>query len=484
MIPHRVIITALISTLLAGCVTLGPDYRRQTIDTPDAWPTPTTAVSISEEWWRGYGDPALDAMIQEALGHNADLRFAIARVDEARASLGVARADQWPGVSANGSASRNRASENSALALPGADPIYNNVRATLDASYEIDFWGKYRRATEAARAELLATQFNRDAVRLALIAEVSRGYFNLRSLDAQVAITKRTVSTRLASLSLQRERFAAGVASELDLRQVEAETAAAQALLPALETQLARQETALSVLLGRSPREIVGATPERGTAIEALTVPPAVPAGLPSDLLEHRPDLQQAEQVLIAANARIGQAKAAYFPSISLTGLLGGESTKLADLFSAPARIWQTSGSAAQTVFDAGRTGSRVKAAKAREQQALAQYQSAIQNAFRDTLDALVAQRKARETLDAEQARVAALQSALDLARLRYQNGVSSQLDVLDAERGLLAADLNRVEAQRAQLAATADLFKALGGGWESGPQVERQAASAVGAGG
>jgi multidrug efflux system outer membrane protein len=484
MIVHRVVIAALISMLLAGCFTLGPDYRRQAIDTPDAWPTPTTAASVPAEWWRGYEDPALDAMIHEALSHNADLRLAIARVDEARASLGVARADQWPGVSANASASRNRASEDSALALPGVDPIYNNVRATLDASYEIDFWGKYRRATEAARAELLATQFNRDAVRLALIADVSRGYFNLRSLDAQVAITKRTVSTRLASLSLQRERFAAGVASELELRQVEAEAASAQALLPVLETQLARQETALSVLLGRSPREIVGSTPERGAAIEALTVPPAVPAGLPSDLLEHRPDLRQAEQQLIAANARIGQAKAAYFPTISLTGLLGGESTKLADLFSAPARIWQVSGSAAQLVFDAGRTGSRVKAAKAREQQALAQYQSAIQNAFRDTLDALVAQRKARETLDAEQARVNALESALSHARLRYENGVTSLLDVLDAERGLLAAELNRVEAQRAQLATTADLFKALGGGWESDRLSAEQPASTAAAGG
>jgi multidrug efflux system outer membrane protein len=483
MMWHRVVGTTLIVGVMSGCM-LGPDYRRQTIDTPDAWPTPTTAPSVPAEWWRGYQDPALDAMIQEALSHNADLRLAVARVDEARAGLGAARADQWPGISANGSASRNRASEAGALAVPGADPIYNNVRATLDASYEIDFWGKYRRATEAARAELLATQFNRDAVRLALIAEVSQGYFNLRALDAQVAITERTVSTRLDSLALQRRRFAAGVASELDLRQVEADAAAAQALLPVLETQLARQETALSVLLGRSPREMVGSAPERGAAIEALTVPPAVPAGLPSDLLEHRPDLQQAEQQLIAANARIGQAKAAYFPSITLTGLLGGESTKLADLFSAPARMWQVSGSAAQTVFDAGRTGSRVKAAKARERQALAQYQSAIQNAFRDTLDALVAQRKARETLDAEQARVAALQHALDLARLRYQNGVSSQLDVLDAERGLLAAELNRVEAQRAQLAATADLFKALGGGWESNNQPAQRAASTAVAGG
>jgi multidrug efflux system outer membrane protein len=397
----------------------------------------------------------------------------------------VARADQWPGVSANASAARTRTSEDLPLAIPpGVDPINNNMRATLDASYEIDFWGKYRRATEAARAELLATQFSRDAVRLALIAEVSRGYFNLRALDAQVAITKRTVATRLDSLALQRQRFEAGVASELELRQVEADAAAAQALLPVFETQLARQETALSVLLGRSPRAIVGSTPERGAAIEALTVPPAVPAGLPSDLLEHRPDLRQAEQQLIAANARIGQAKAAYFPTISLTGFLGGESTTLADLFSAPARIWQISGSAGQTVFDAGRTGWRVKAARAREQQALAQYQFTIQNAFKDTLDALVLQRKARETLDAEQARVAALQSALDHARLRYKNGVSSLLDVLDAERGLLAAELNRVEAQRAQLAATADLYKALGGGWESDRQSEQRTAFSVGTGG
>lgn len=476
------VVILMIALLASGC-TLGPDYRRQTIDAPDAWPTPTIAASVPVEWWRGYQDPALDALIQEALSHNADLRLAIARVDEARAGLGVAAADQWPGVSANGSASRTRASEDSALAVPGVDPISHNVRATLDASYEIDFWGKYRRATEAAKAELLATQFNRDAVRLALIAEVSRGYFNLRALDAQVAISKRTVATRLDSQALQRQRFEAGVASELELRQVEAEAAAARALLPALENQLARQETALSVLLGRSPREIVGSAPERGAAIEALTVPPAVPAGLPSDLLEHRPDLRQAEQQLIAANARIGQAKAAFFPSITLTGLLGGESTKLADLFRAPARIWQISGSAAQIVFDAGRTGSRVKAAKAREQQALARYQSAIQNAFRDTLDALVAQRKARETLDAEQARVAALQSALDHARLRYQNGVASQLDVLDAERGLLAAELNRIEAQRAQLAATTDLYRALGGGWES-HLPEQRTASATGAGG
>lgn len=476
MTLHRFVTAALAAALLSGCITVGPNYERPKIDTPDIWPGETTAAVNDNggpppvQWWRGYNDPALDAMIEEALAHNADLRLAIARLDEARATLGVAHADQRPGLSANAGASRNRGSQESAVGLPpGTDPIYNNLRGTLNASYEIDLWGKYRRATEAARADLLASESNRDAVRLTLIADVSRGYFNLRSLDAQVAVGRRTISTRLESLDLQRKRFEAGVASELELHQVEAEAAAAQALLPSLENQLARQETALSVLLGRSPRAIVGTPVDRGAAIEALTVPPAVPAGLPSDLLERRPELREAEQRLIAANARIGVAKAAYYPSISLTGLLGGESATLADLFTSPARIWQSSASAAQTVFDAGRTGSRVKAAQARRQQALAQYQSAIQNAFKDALDALVAQRKAREIFEAEQARVAALRKALELARMRYDRGVSSLLDVLDEERGLLDAELNRVEAQRAQLAATADLFKALGGGWTDG---------------
>lgn len=472
MIPRRIFSVTLIAALVSGCITLGPDYKRPAIDTPETWPasaaTPSPASQAPAQWWRGYNDPALDAMTEEALAHNADLRLAIARVDEARAAVGIARADQYPGASANGSASRNRASQDTGLGIPpGTDPVYNDMRAALNTSYEIDLWGKYRRAAEAARADLLATEFNRDAVRLTLIADVSRGYFNLRSLDAQVAVARRTISSRLESLDLQQKRFDAGVVSELELRQVEAESSAARALLPSLERRLAQQETALSVLLGRSPRAIVGSPPERGAAIEALTVPPVVPSDLPSDLLERRPDLRDAEQRLVAANARIGVAKAAYYPSISLTGLLGGESTTLADLFTSPARIWRFSASAAQTVFDAGRTGSRVEAAQARQQQALAQYQSAIQNAFHDTLDALVAQRKARETLEAEQARVTALSTALKLARMRYDNGVVSLLDLLDAERGLLDAELNRVEAQREQLAATADLFKALGGGMD-----------------
>jgi len=477
MTRKRIVAATLAAALLAGCMTVGPDYRRPKVDTPEQWPGKATEGPVPAAWWKAYGDPVLDRMVGDALAYNTDLRLAIARVDEARAALGISRADQVPGVSANAGASRNRASQESVQGVrAGTDPEYGNYRATLNASYEIDFWGKYRRATEAARAELLAAQSNREAVRLTLITDVAQGYFNLRALDARVAVTRRTVATRLASTALQRMRFEAGVASEFDLRQVEAQSAQAQALLPAFERSLAQQETALAVLLGQSPRAIVTVPVERGTAIDALTLPPAVPAGLPSDILEGRPDVRQAEQALIAANARIGQAKAAYYPSISLTAFLGGESASLSDLFSAPAHVWQIGGSAAQTIFDAGRTGQQVEQARAREQQLLARYASAIQNAFKDTLDALVAQRTAREALDAEQARVTALQNSYRLAQLRYDNGVSSLLDVLDVERGLLDAELNRIEAQRAQLAATADLFKALGGGWDGVLEAEKSA--------
>ena len=366
MSGSRHLAAALVALALAGC-TVGPDYQRPKVDTPEQWPGMASTETVSVTWWKAYGDPVLDQMIDEALVHNLDLRRAIARVNEARAALGVTSADQYPGVSANASASRNRASTDTILPVPpGVDPKYSDYRVTLNASYEIDFWGKYRRATEAARAEMLSSQFNREAVRLALVTDVARGYFGLRALDAQVAITRRTVSTRQASTALQRMRFEAGVASEFDLRQFEAEAAQAQALLPTIEAQAARQETALAVLLGRNPRAIVGQPVERGAAMDALTVPPSIPSGLPSEMLERRPDLRQAEQSLVAANARIGQAKAAYYPSISLTGFIGGESTSLSNLFDAQARVWQFAGSAAQTVFDAGRTSSQVGVAEAR----------------------------------------------------------------------------------------------------------------------
>jgi len=343
----------LAATLLIWSVTactVGPDYKRPQIELPTAWPVSAPDANVSARWWTLYADAELNLLVEEALAHNTNLRVAAARVDEARAGLTIARADGLPSVTAGAGAGRNRISERSGNFFPGIPTEFDNITVTLNASWEIDFWGKYRRATEAARGDLLASTAARDAVQLSLISDVVNGYFALRALDSQTEITRRTIETRRESQRLQRMRYDAGEASQLELRQVEAETLAAQALLPILEQQLAQQENALAVLLGRSPRAVMEGTVERGVALEALALPPAVPAGLPSDLLQRRPDIRQAEQQLIAANARIGVARAAYYPSISLTGLFGFESEKLADLFSAPARIWQFSSAMASRI--------------------------------------------------------------------------------------------------------------------------------------
>lgn len=457
----------LFALTLAAC-TVGPDYKRPQMELPAAWPVSAGDAGVSVRWWTLYADAQLNLLVEEALGHNTNLRLAAARVDEARAGLTVVRADSLPNVTAGASGGRSRISERSGNFFPGIPTEFNDITVKLNASWEIDFWGRYRRATEAARGDLLASTSARDAVQLSLISDVVRGYFTLRALDSQIAITHRTIETRRESQRLQRMRYDAGEASQFELRQVEAETAAAEALLPTLEQQQTQQENALAVLLGRSPRTLMESAIERGIALDALALPPAVPAGLPSDLLQRRPDIREAEQRLIAANARIGIARAAYYPSISITGMLGFESEKLADLFSAPARIWQFSAGAAQTVFDAGRTTAQVDIAQARREQQLAIYQGTVQNAFREVKDALVASRKSAERSTAELDRVKALRDAHRLADLSYRSGESSLLELLDAERGLLDAELNRVQAQRDQLAATADLFKALGGGWDN----------------
>jgi len=471
----RCFAAALLASALAGCM-VGPDYKKPKVEVPAAWPGQAADAPIALRWWTLYADAQLNLLVDEALTHNNDLLVAAARVEESRALLTSTRADELPSVTAGAAASRNRISQRTATAFPGLPTEYNDYSVTLNASWEIDFWGKYRRATEAARADLLASESARDALELSLEADVTRGYFNLRALDAQVQITRQRLETRKKALALEQIRFDAGEASELALRQVEAETMAAQALLPSLEQLQSEQESALEVLLGRNPRELLESSVERGVELDALALPPAIPSGLPSDLLERRPDLREAEQHLVASNALIGVARAAYYFSISLTGAFGFESEKLSNLFSGPARLWQFAGGAAQTVFDAGRTTAQVNAATARREQNLALYQRTVQNAFREVKDALVASRKSAERLTAEQTRISALRTALRLAALRYQSGEASLLDVLDAERGLLDAELNRVDAQRNQLSATTDLFKALGGGW--GPQSEGSVAA------
>ncbi|MGA9990798.1 MAG: efflux transporter outer membrane subunit [Thiobacillaceae bacterium] len=448
---------------LSGCFTM-PELKQLHTEFPAAWPEGQAQATVDAEWWKAYRDPALNALIEEALAHNTDIRLAAARIDEARASLGLARADQFPSAEIGAQASRTRQTAVGSFPIP--KPLNNDFKLNLQAAYEVDLWGRYRAATRAARADLLATEYAREVVRLSLTSDVAKGYFALRALDAQLELARQTRDTRSGALDLQRLRFDNGISSELDLRQAEAELAATDASIAQLAQSVREQELALAQLLGRSPRAIVEQQVARGAGLNELGEPPAIPAGLPSELLARRPDLRQAEQNLLAAQARISEAKAALFPDLSLTGNYGSESRRLADLFSGPATIWGLTAGLVQTVFNAGRTEAGIQAADARQTQALVGYEQAVQQAFREVLDALVAHRQARELGTADQRRASALARTLELADLRYRNGVDNYLQVLDAQRNLYQAQQSAIDARRAQLAASADLIKALGGGW------------------
>ncbi len=465
----------IILCFVAGCK-MHPVYERPATELPAAWmgtdaaqKSLASAVVKSERWWTLYGDRALDTLVDEALEHNRDLALAAARVDEARALSRVADSQRYPSIDATAQRDRTRSSEVAPIPIPANALERNSYRAQINVAYELDLWGRLRGAGDAARAELLATQAAQETLRITLVSDVVSSYFTLLSLDEQLAATRRSLSLREDNLRLQRVRHTAGLIGDFQLRQLEAEVSAAQAQLPALERSRTAEELALAVLLGRSPRAITDSTVVRG---DDRSEPPAplVPAGLPSDLLLRRPDIVQAEQRLIAANARIGEARASLFPRISLTGFLGGESGALSDLFTAPARIWQLAFALAQPIFQAGRLQSEIEAVKAHEQQALAQYQKTLQESFREVRQALSAQTRSREIFEAETARGVALRDTLRLARIRYENGLVSQLEVIDAERNLLAADLNRLDALRAQRVAVADLVRALGGGWGGKP--------------
>lgn len=456
-------IAAVAALAAAGC-TVAPKYERPAVELPAAWAASAPAPFTDGRWWRIYGEPALDRLVEDAFAANTDLAVAVARVDEARALVREADASFYPQVDANVARNRSLSSAATGLLPPGTPRERNNYRATLDVSYEIDLFGRLRGTADAARAELAASEAARDGVRLALAAQVAGSYFALQALDSRRDIVRRTVALREEALKLERKRQAAGLASGYDLRQLEAEVAAVRAQLPLIERDRGVQEAALLVLAGRSPKDILQASLPGIEPREPALGAAVVPSGLPSELLLRRPDLVEAEQRLIAANARIAVARAAAFPSISLTGFLGSESSALSSLFSGPAGIWQLAIAAAQPVFAGGRLEARTEAAQARERQALAQYQGAIRNAFREVRDALAAQARARESFEAESARVAALVEAARLARLRHEHGLSSRLEWLDAERQLLAARSSRVEAARAHRAAIADLFRALGG--------------------
>jgi multidrug efflux system outer membrane protein len=461
---NRLSFQVLVSTiLLAGCA-VQPDYRRPAVELPAAWKESSQNPAKDGNWWRVYADPVLEKLVEEALARNADLARAAARVDEARALVRQSDSYLYPSVDATFGRSRTLSSAATGMLPPGVERERNNYRAALSVSYEVDLWGRLRATTRAASADLLGSEAARDTVRITLAADVAKTWFALRALDAEAAATRRTLGLREDGLVLQRKRFDGGVISEYDYRQLEAEVAAARAQLPPLERDREIQEAALSVLLGRSPKDIMDGSIDRDAGARERLLPAVVPAGLPSELLLRRPDLVEAEQRLIAANARVAVARSQMFPSIQLTGFLGSEAQALSALFSGPAGIWQLAAMVAQPIFAAGRLESQVDAARAREAQALAGYQGAIQNAFREVRAALAAQRRAVEAFEAESTRFAALTTTLRLAKLRYANGLASQLDVIDAERSLLAAEIARHEALRAQRAAVADLYKALGG--------------------
>ena len=458
--------TLLSTCLLAGCVA-GPEYQRPKIDLPESWPvmqgeTSQPVAFAGDHWWNIYADPVLDKLEDEALIHNVDVQVAAARVLEARAQLEITGGDQYPSVSANVKENRSESSLAGTVPRPATLPrIQNSSRVTLDASYELDLWGKLRRASEASRADLLSAESARETVRLSLTAHVAQQYFALISYDAQETAIKRILDGRQERLALNRKRHEVGVISEYELYQVEADEAAAQSQLALIVQARDRQEALLALLLGRSPREVMGGKLDLGNP---NLVAAQVPEGLKAELLLRRPDLKEAELRLVALNARIGAARSQFFPSIALTAYLGSESAAFANLFTGPADIFQFAVNVSQPIFNADRIGHMVEAVEARRDQALAEYKQAVAHAFADVRNALSAQQAARQILASESSRSKSLMQIYKKVELRYQSGIASRLELLDLERNYLQAELNRLDAERTQRVAVADLFKALGG--------------------
>lgn len=453
---------------LSGCANLMDivPFSKPEVELPQAWPgLPQNAVAVSNsEWWKLYRDETLNALVEEGLAHNHDIALAAARIEEARAQVTLADAEEDPTVTGTiGPTFDQNSQSDNTFHLPRHTRLYD---AKINVSYEVDLWGKLRRATDAARADLLASESAQDTVRNTLTAQLVQGYFAIQALDGKIMVAQRTEETRRDSLKLQQLRLDAGISSEFEVRQLEADLAAVQAQIPDLKNQRVQQNNALTVLLGRSPKVMLENSIKPRN--DSVTPQIQVPAGLPSELLLRRPDLREAEQRLMAANGRVAVARAAYYPSITLTGFFGGESRSLSNLFLGPSRIFEFVGQLTQPIFGAKRIGASVKEAQAREEQAIAQYRQVIGQAFREVEDALSAQQSAQEILAADTKRVIALQKSLALARLRYDNGVSSQLEVLDAERNLLQAQIDQGDAERLQRFAVADLFKAMGGGWQT----------------
>jgi len=457
--------------LYAGCA-VGPNYRRPDIHSPAAFRAPEPlppqqAASIADlKWFEVFRDAELQNLVRTALQRNYDLRDAVARVEESRAILGVTRSNQYPNFGAGASVEINRLSRDGATPirsqlLPSQNRNFGTAALEL-LSFEIDVWGRLRRETEAARANLLGAEETRKAVVTTLVSDVATAYLTLRELDYTLEISQRTLETREQSLELIRSRQTGGVATLLDQRQAEQLVQTAEETIPAIQEQIGLTENRINLLLGQNPGSVA-----RGRSLTDQEVPPEVPAGLPSTLLERRPDIRAAEQALIAANAEIGVARAAYFPRLSLSGALGGASTQLTSLFSADHSTWNLAAQVTQPIFTAGRIKSGVKFAEAERERSLIRYEKTIQTAFTEVSDALIAHQRVRERREKQTALVATLEDRVRLAYLRYRGGVDTQLNALDADRDLFQANLDLAGIRLEELLTVVQLYKALGGGWQ-----------------
>ena len=457
-------ISLLLLVFLVACKTVGPDYKRAEQNLPETFSEADSSSAtndILKEWWKHYQDEKLNDLVELSLKNNTNIALAVARIEEADASMREVGASLFPQIDLSAGATRSKVTELGPFPT-FTSPIRNNYSIGLSTSYEIDFWGKIKRAKESATANALASRNEKDTVELSLIGLVASNYLQLRGLDAQIAVTKENQASRIEALKLNQRRLAGGVASALEVSQAEVLVSNLAAQLIELNRLRALTLHQLAVLTGVLDLKLEAAD------LRQVPVPPTPPAGLPSALLENRPDIRQAEQALIAENARIGVAKAALYPSISLTGSYGGESLALGDILKAGARIWTLGLGLDLPIFDFGRREARVEQATARQKQALAQYQTAIQDAFREVNDALITRRLSAEREQALLQSEVSAKKALTVAENRYKSGYSAYLEVLDAQRVHNEASLNVVQAKQATFLATVDLFKALGGDWKS----------------
>ncbi|MDX2481970.1 MAG: efflux transporter outer membrane subunit [Desulfuromusa sp.] len=457
---RNLLLAGLILLLLCSCTIVGPDYVRPTVETPESWTVSydTAADLVNTAWWQQFNDPVLDELITTALNENLDIKAATARVDQYLGQMRTTRSEYFPQIGASAGVFRQKDTENGLI--PGNNDDYSTYQGELSASWEVDLWGRVRRLNESAQAELLASEAGRRTVLLTLVSNVASSYLTLRGLDRQLEIARETEKAYAESLRIFRLRHDHGTVSLVEVSQVESEYESAREAIPQFESLISQQENLLSLLLGHNPQTI-----ERGKSIDELTIP-GIPAELPSELLAQRPDIIRAEQLLIAANAQIGVARALYFPRIALTGAYGTASIHSNDLFEGPSAIWHLGGDVLAPIFTFGAIEGQVMTSEAAQREALYGYQQSIIAGFRDVEDALVANTKGREVQAAKGRRVNTLQTYARLAGYQYDAGTTGYLQVLDANRSLFSGQLDYVQTQATVLTSLVDVYRAMGGGW------------------